>query len=137
MTTRKIRSSELAAGMIIHFHGARFRLRDDVKVHTRPADHRDADLYPVFTATGDWIDGEIVNGYFGPSAPWRFQGNDRAAWCAEAPPIVWPPRNMRSDSDLWKIWVGLGYDYALAMTPLFEDTAYLLASWVLILESNP
>jgi hypothetical protein len=81
MTTKTdlILSSEFEAGMIILFHGARFRLRDDVKQH-QP--RRDDDL-PFTTATGDWIDGEVVAGYFGPNKPWRFQGNDRASWRRE------------------------------------------------------
>lgn len=78
--TRQIKSSEFAAGQIVHFYGARFRLRDDVKQHPE----RDEPGMPVFTATGDWIDGTIEHGYFGPSQPWKFQGNDRATWLVEA-----------------------------------------------------
>lgn len=77
--TKLIVSSEFKAGMIIHMHGARFRLRDNVVHHPL----KQYDDIPVTTVTGDWIDGEIVPGYFGPRRPWRFQGNDRAQWWSE------------------------------------------------------
>lgn len=76
MTTRHTPtvSSQLEPGMIIQFHGAKFRLRDDRKCHERTGEH------PVYTITGDWIEGETVRGYFGPNQPWHFQGNDFATW---------------------------------------------------------
>jgi hypothetical protein len=83
---RQVKASELTAGQIVHFYGARFRLRDDRQ------EHADRGNGPVFTITGDWIDGEQVGGYFGPNTPWRFQGNDNAAWSVEfdSPPAMTP-----------------------------------------------
>lgn len=89
-TTRRILSSEFEPGMILHFHGARFRLRDDVKRHAPRAELYGSndrtpsqDFLPCYTATGDYIDGSEVCGYFGPTMPWKFQGNDNATWTAE------------------------------------------------------
>ena len=84
--TIQITSAQFRAGMVLHFHGARFRLRDDVKAHyhANAIGRRDYNMErPVFTATGDWLDGDEVRGYFGRDLPWRFQGNDLAVWAAE------------------------------------------------------
>lgn len=67
-------SSGLEPGMVVQFHGAKFRLRDNRKCHKRDGEE------PVYTITGDWIEGEVVAGYFGPNLPWHFQGNDFASW---------------------------------------------------------
>lgn len=76
-TTRATKSSELRPGQIVHFYGARFRLNDDRRVF-------DADSeWPVYVITGDWLDGAVIGGYFGPKLPWTFQGNDRATRCVE------------------------------------------------------
>jgi hypothetical protein len=78
--TIQTKASELKTGMIVHFYGARFRLRDDRKEHFKVQ----GDELPVYTITGDWVDGNIERGYFGPERPWKFQGNDRASWMVEA-----------------------------------------------------
>ena len=73
VATRKVKSSELEAGMIVYFYGARFELQDNRKVSEQ-------DGKPVYGITGKWLDGEVVRGYFGPDKDWRFQGNDNACW---------------------------------------------------------
>lgn len=83
MMSATIASSEFQAGMIVAFYGASFRLRDDVKIHynANSVSRRDYNMErPVYTVTGDWLEGDIIAGYFGPALPWRFQGNDLARW---------------------------------------------------------
>lgn len=76
--TRIVKSSELNAGMVVHFYGARFKLRDN-----RKETHREGDESVTVGITGDWLDGNVVTGYFGPTKPWWFQGNDFASWKVE------------------------------------------------------
>lgn len=75
--TVRVLSSELEAGMVVHFYGARFELQDNRKVSEQNG-------MQVYGITGKWLDGAIIPNYFGPSKDWRFQGNDRASWCVEA-----------------------------------------------------
>lgn len=74
MATKHIPTSSLEPGMIVQFYGAKFRLRDDRKCHEHASER------PSYTITGDWIEGAIIRGYFGPQTPWHFQGNDLASW---------------------------------------------------------
>lgn len=76
MTTEhtSMSSSKLEPGMVVQFYGAKFRLRDDQKCYEREGEK------PVYTITGDWIEGAVIRGYFGPNQPWHFQGNDLASW---------------------------------------------------------
>lgn len=79
MNTQK-RIHHFKAGDIVHFHGARFRILDDAREshgHWPQSAHltRAAGPSDVAVAVGEWIDGEIVRGYFGPGKNWGFQGN--------------------------------------------------------------
>lgn len=77
MASKRIKSSELKAGMLISYYGGLFRLRDDRKEWPP----RIEGASNTITITGDWVGGAEMKGYFGPDKPWHFQGNDYAEWC--------------------------------------------------------
>lgn len=75
-TTKTISRMNLDVGHIAHFHGARFEITN-TRMTTIGND-------PVIVANGKWLDGEIINGYFGPKQDWSFQGNQHATVDIEA-----------------------------------------------------
>ena len=73
-TLTQISNTELQVGNIVHFHGARFEIvSTDLQ-----KDHRDEGNGDIMVAMGKWLDGEVVQGYFGPTKQWNFQGNKLA-----------------------------------------------------------
>lgn len=63
--------TELEVGHIVHFYGARFEVYSTRLVtDNAPDNHGD-----IMVAMAKWIDGEVVQGYFGPGKDWNFQGN--------------------------------------------------------------
>jgi hypothetical protein len=75
---------DLKAGDIVCYLGARFRILHDAKesqAHRPQSSHLTTAHGPsdCAWALGEWIEGETIAGYFGPSeSPWNFQGNNRA-----------------------------------------------------------
>ena len=75
---------DLKAGDIVCYLGARFRILHDAKesqAHRPQSSHLTTAHGPseCAWALGEWIEGETITGYFGPSeSPWNFQGNNRA-----------------------------------------------------------
>jgi len=76
-----IRTTDLNVGDIVHFHGARFEIYNTTMF--RETEERYKIYGPVMVAMGKWLDGAIVNGYFGPNKDWNFQGNKNASVCVE------------------------------------------------------
>lgn len=82
--TQIIKNTELQVGDVVHAYGARFRI---VEVKT----YREADGYFMHPWSGDttvgvgeWIDGCVKPGYFGPKKNFKFQGNSSAHRCIES-----------------------------------------------------
>jgi hypothetical protein len=76
----EVSSTAFQAGNVIGFHGARYVMRDQFKVH----DHKlISDGYnmirPVYTNIGERID----DGSADMPRLWNFQGNDLARWFVE------------------------------------------------------
>lgn len=76
-TTKIISATELAIGDIVHFYGARFEITSADLKKENMKDLMETEPY-FMVANGKWIDGAIINGYFGPDKDWNFQGNRRA-----------------------------------------------------------
>ncbi len=83
MTTKYINQMDVKIGDIVHFHGARFEItsRKDYKENNPIILAGGIDSYCA--ANGKWLDGEIINGYFGPKKDWNFQGNKRVTLTIE------------------------------------------------------
>jgi hypothetical protein len=77
------RIKDFKTGDVVCYLGARFRIMDDAKesqAHRPQSGHLTTAHGPsdCAWAIGEWIEGETIPGYFGPSDNWKFQGNDRA-----------------------------------------------------------
>lgn len=72
--TKMITRPELKVGDVAHMHGARFEIISTRFVEDKAPDNNG----PIMVAMGKWLDGEIVNCYFGPGKDWNFQGNKNA-----------------------------------------------------------
>jgi hypothetical protein len=69
---------DLQAGDIVHSHGARFEIIKTDKYPPAPNSLLSSYIgwnEDVMVAIGQWIDGDIIRGYFGPFQNWAFQGN--------------------------------------------------------------
>lgn len=75
--TKQITLPELQVGNIAHFHGARFEITA-AKMLPESMWGKSNGNGDVMVANGKWLDGQIVNGYFGPTKDWTFQGNKLA-----------------------------------------------------------
>jgi hypothetical protein len=79
-TTNTKRIHEFKAGDIVSANGAKFRILGDAKEssgHRPMAGHLEQAHGPsdCASAKGEWLEGQIIPGYFGPGMPWLFQGN--------------------------------------------------------------
>ncbi len=77
--TKNVNYTELQIGDIVHFYGARFEINS---VELKADTSRDANG-DIMRANGKWLDGETVEGYFGPKIDWMFQGNKVAVAAIE------------------------------------------------------
>jgi len=68
ISTRRVNITNIEAGHVVHFYGARFLITEVHEVI------RKTEL-SVIVANGKWIDGEEVPCYFGKDLDWTFQGN--------------------------------------------------------------
>ena len=75
--TKNVPYTELKTGDIVRFYGARFEIETtEIKEETDPKYQENG---PLMRASGKWIDGEEIGGYFGKKKPyWMFQGNKLA-----------------------------------------------------------
>lgn len=82
MKTKLVKRTELQPGNIVHAYGARFEITTmQILVTVSSArDHQQGLVTSPFImlAESKWLDGKIVDGYFGPTRSWKFQGNDGA-----------------------------------------------------------
>ncbi len=75
---KQINILNIFVGDIVRFHGARFEITT-TRIY-KETDERliENGCFNVMCANGKWIDGQIVDGYFGPTKDWGFQGNKNA-----------------------------------------------------------
>lgn len=76
--TKQIPYTELNVGDIVNFYGARFEIVKATCFKETEQKYIDNDCPVIMSAQGKWLDGNIINGYFGPTKDWIFQGNKLA-----------------------------------------------------------
>jgi FtsP/CotA-like multicopper oxidase with cupredoxin domain len=82
--TNTVNIFDLKVGNVVHFHGARFEvISTEVQEHRSFRGEFNADRDTVMVAKAKWLDGGIVNGYFGPNKDWTFQGNKNVTEAVE------------------------------------------------------
>ena len=77
-TLKTIKATELQVGNIVHFYGARFEVLS-IQMHIDykykwPTNEIESGTF-FLSSDAKWLDGDVVNGYFGPTKNWNFQGN--------------------------------------------------------------
>ncbi|WP_310638988.1 hypothetical protein [Burkholderia gladioli] len=73
-----IKNIDVKIGDIVHAYGARFNIIKVYEYEERDPRLIALGLDKIVSGEGQWIDGETITGYFGPTKNFNFQGNANA-----------------------------------------------------------